>query len=239
MIDPKIPALLTEWSDFTNKREEERHRLQNPPGIADKKAELAALNQELARLRSQAHLLKAQIAMASQGEPYSKPLFDAQWAEKKKALKEQVEKALMAEMVNGKSIPTIMLEYGMRNPVWLYQIKDKLNHHVQSEAVKLAGVIWCWSHFTGTHRYALAKGDTGKWAYVKMMGTLGTELEGEECVWDIETGELLTGSQDVFESDSVAGRNKRKNTLASVLAGTYDGPYKESPNPYYTNEAAQ
>jgi hypothetical protein len=208
----------------------------NPPGIANKRAELAELNQEIANLRAKQHLLKAQIAIASQEEPYNKPLFDVQWSEKKRALKATVENALMAEISSGKSIPTIMQEYNMRNPVWLYQLKDKLSHHQQSEASKLSSVTWEWSDFTGTHRYALAKGESGEWEYVKMSGALGTDLEGASCVWEIATGELLSGSQDVFNSDSASGRKKRQVTLAAVLDETYTGAIKESPNPYYSEE---
>jgi hypothetical protein len=105
-----------------------------------------------------------------------------------------------------------------------------------SEATKVQLVDWEWSDFTGTHRYALAKGEKGEWTYVKMRGTLGTDLEGEECVWEIATGDLLAGSQDVFNSDSPSGRTKRQVTLAAVLDETYTGPYKESPNPYYSED---
>jgi hypothetical protein len=210
----------------------------NPPGIADKRAELVELNQELARLKAKQHLLKAQIAVANQEQPYSKPLFDAEWAEKKQQLKSRVEQALMLEFSGGKSVPTIMQEYNMRNPVWLYQIKEKLNHHQDSEASKLEGVNWQWSDFTGTHRYALAKDESGEWAYVRMMGTVDTDLEGQECIWEVATGDLLAGSQDVFNSDNANGRKKRKDLLASVLDETYTGPTRLSPNPYY-GEATQ
>lgn len=234
----KITELLTEWSGFTAEREAERHRLQNPPGVSDLKAQLVELNQKIADLRSQHHLLKAKITMASQVEPYNKATFDVQWAEKKKNLKELLEQHLMAEISGGKSIPTIMNEYELRNPVWLYQIKDRLMHHQKTEGAKVAKALWYWSHFTGTHRYALAKGDTGKWQYAKMQGALDTELEGEEAVWDFNTGEFLAGSPDVYNSDTPSGRSKRQHLLATVLDGKYDGPYKESPNPYYSNGEA-
>ena len=228
-----IVDMLAEWSNFTAEREAERHRLMNPPGIADKKAELAAVNQEIARLRAQQHLLKAQITMASHGETYNRALFDMQWAEKKQALKDELEKAFLVELSGGKSIPKIMNEYNFRNPVWLYQIKDKLSLHQHTEAAKLSSVTWEWSDFSGTHRYALAKGEDGKWAYVKMLGALDTDLEGQECVWEIATGELLSGSQDVFNSDSQSGRTKRQALLASVLDETYTGAIRQSPNPYF------
>ena len=210
----------------------------NPPGVSGKKAELAEVNQELARLKAKAHLLKAQITMQTMDEPYNRATFDVEWGDKKKALKESIEQHFMVLMSEGKSIPTIMNEYSFRNPVWLYQIKEKLTHHQTTEASKVQGALWYWSHFTGTHRYALAKGEEGKWAYVKLMGTLDTDLEGEEAIFEFETGEFLTGNQEVFTSDSQAGRMRRKDTLAAVLAGTYDGHYKESPNPYYSKEEA-
>lgn len=238
MANPKITSLLAEWSNFTNEREAERYRLQNPPGLAEKRAELAELNQEIARLKAKQHVLKAKIALSNQDEPYNKALFDVKWSRKKQTLKDALESAFMVEIAGGKSIPSIMHDYNMRNPVWLYQIKDKVTHHQMSETTKLQRVDWQWSNFTGTHRYALAKGESGEWAYVQMRGTLGTDVEGEKAIWEIATGELLTGSQDVFNSDSANGREKRKNTLASVLDGTYTGAYKESPNPYY-GEAAQ
>lgn len=238
LSDQKIVTLLSEWSNFTAEREAERHRLQNPPGIAEKKAELAEINQEIARLRAKQHLLKAQITMASHEEPYNKALFDSEWSEKKKELKSTLETLLMAEISGGKSIPTIMSEYSLRNPVWLYNIKDKQSVHQRAEASKLGGLTWEWSDFTGSHRYALARGESGEFAYVKMMGTIDTELEGESCVWEIATGELLSGSQEVFNSDSTSGRQKRATTLAAVLNETYSGPMKEAANPYY-GEATQ
>lgn len=228
-----IVDMLAEWSNFTAEREAERHRLMNPPGIADKKAELAAVNQEIARLRAQQHLLKAQIAMASHGETYNRAVFDAQWAEKKQALKDELEKAFLVELSGGKSIPKIMKEYNFTNPVWLYQIREQLTRHQHTEAAKLKDVTWEWSDFSGTHRYALAKGEDGKWAYCKMLGALDTDLEGESCVWEIATGELLSGSQEVFNSDSQSGRTKRQALLASILDETYTGAIRQSPNPYF------
>lgn len=234
MVDQKLHTLLNEWSGFTAEREAERHRLMNPPGVSEKKTELAEVNQELARLKAKAHLLKAQIAMAGIEDPYNRTTFDVLWADKKKALKETIEQHFMALMKEGKSIPTIMNDYNFRNPVWLYQIKEKLTHHQQVDSVKVENALWYWSHFTGTHRYALAKGEDGAWKYVKMMGTADTDLEGEEAVFDFNTGEFVSGNQEVFSSDSMNGRTKRKDTLAAVLAGTYTGHYKESENPYYS-----
>lgn len=238
MLDHKLISLLEQWGTFTADREAERYRLQNPPGVGEMKTELAEVRNEMAKLRAREHLLKAKIAMAGQDEPYNRSVFDVEWSARKKILKEAVESAIMELMSGGMSVPTIMNEYSLRNPVWLYQIKDKLTQHQQTEAVKLQKVLWRWSDFTGTHRYALAKDEMGKWAYVQMKGTLDTELDGDECVWEIATGEFLTGSQDVFNSDSPSGRQKRYTTLAAVLDGTYTGAYRESPNPYYRENVA-
>jgi hypothetical protein len=233
-INHRITELLNEWSGFTAEREAERHRLMNPPGVSDLKGELIELNRQMAELKSQQHLLKAKITMASQADPYNKATFDVEWAEKKKNLKETLEQHLMAELSSGKSVPTIMNEYELRNPVWLYQVKERLHNHQKTAAAKIVNAIWYWSHFTGTHKYALAKGDTGKWAFVKMQGALDTDLEDKEAIWDFNTGEFLDGSLEVFNSDTPSGRKKRQHTLASVLEGSYDGPYRESPNPYYS-----
>ena len=234
MANQKLASLLAQWSTFTADREAERYRLQNPPGVAEQKAELVVLNQELAKLKARIYYLKAQIAMTTTEEPYFKATFDATWAAKKLELKDAVETALMAEMSGGKSIPAIMNDYNIYNPVWLYKVKDRLAAHQQNEADKLNDVEWKWCDFSGTLRYALAKDEAGDWSYVKMRGTVDTDLEGLECVWEIATGELLSGSQDVFNSDSPSGRQKRKDLLVAVLDETYTGPMKETPNPYYS-----
>ena len=239
MANQKLATLLAQWSTFTADREAERYRLQNPPGVAEQKAELVVLNQELAKLKARIYYLKAQIAMTTTEEPYFKATFDATWAAKKLELKDALETALMAEMSSGKSIPAIMNDYNIYNPVWLYKVKDRLAAHQQNEADKLNDVQWCWSNFTGTHKYALGKGETDQWEYVKMMGTIDTDLEGQYAVWDYKSGELLAGSLEVFNSDSESGRQKRKDTLDSVLSETYSGAWKESVNPYYVKEEVE
>ena len=234
--DPKVTALLEQWSSFVATREAERHRLTNPPGLEEKRAELVEAQQELARLKGKVQLLKAELTVSAAGENYSKPLFDSEWAAKKVELKDQCEVALMGEISSGKSIPTIMHEYNLSNPAWLYRIRDRMNHHTLKEAAKVRNAEWFWSDFTGVHRYSLALGDNGTWKYVKMMGAIGSDYEGDEAVWDAETGEFITGSRDVYDSDTAQGREKRKNMLIQVLEGTYKGVVKEAPNPYYTND---
>jgi hypothetical protein len=117
--------------------------------------------------------------------------------------------------------------------VWLYKIKDKLKHQQEKDTAKLSSLQWAYSDFTGTHRYALARGEDGQWAYCKMKGALGSDYEGEEAVWDIETGDFISGSYEVYESSNANERVKRKDMLAAVLAGTYDGAWKASSNPYF------
>ena len=231
--DPKVTALLEQWSSFVATREAERHRLTNPPGLEEKRAELVEAQQELARLKGKVQLLKAELTVSAAGENYSKPLFDSEWAAKKVELKDQCEVALMGEISSGKSIPTIMHEYNLSNPAWLYRIRDRMNHHTLKEAAKVRNAEWFWSDFTGTHRFALALGDEGTWKYVKMMGALESDLEGEYAVWDAENGDYIAGSKEVFESDTPQGKMKRKNLLAAVLDGSYNGVIKESPNPYF------
>lgn len=233
MTNQHTVELLEKWNTFTADRETERHRLQNPPGVEDKKAELETLTQEMAALKNRMQLLKAEITMAKGSEPYNRGLFDVQWAKKKAELKEEIEKGFMEEIRSGKSIPSILHEYNMTNPVWLYKVRDKLRYQQEKEAAKLSTLNWAYSDFTGTHRYALARGEDGAWEFAKMRGALGSDLEGEEAIWDISTGEFISGSYEVFEGTNPVERAKRVTMLAEVLAGTYDGAWKSSSNPYF------
>lgn len=233
MTNQRTLELLGEWNMFTANRETERHRLMNPPGVEGKKAELEQLTQEMAALKGRMALLKAEITVAKGGEPYNKALFDVQWAKKKMELKSAVEQGFADEFRAGKTVPQILVEYNMNNPVWLYKIKEKLKHQQEKEAQALTALNWTYSDFTGTHRFALARGDNGKWQYGKMKGALGSDYEGEEAIWDIVSGDFISGDYELFEMTKPAEREKRINMLAAVLAGTYDGAWKTSENPYF------
>lgn len=233
MSTQHVAELLAEWNLFTANRESERHRLMNPPGVEDKKAELDALTQEMAALKGRMALLRAEITVAKGAEPYNKALFDVQWAKKKSELKRALEDAFADEFRAGKSVPQILFENNMNNPVWLYKIKEKLKHQQEKEAEALTSLNWAYSDFTGTHRYALARGEDGAWQYGKMKGALGSDYEGEEAIWDISTGDFISGNYEVFEATNANERKKRTDMLAEVLAGTYDGAWKTSENPYF------
>jgi hypothetical protein len=225
--------LLEQWNNFTSDRETERHRLMNPPGVEDKKAELDQLTQQMAELKGRIGLLKAEITVAKGSNPYNRALFDVQWSKKRAELKEAVEKGFSEELKAGKSVPAILVEYNMNNPVWLYKIKDKLKHQQEKDTAKLSSLQWAYSDFTGTQRFALARNEDGAWQYGKMKGALGSDLEGEEAVWDISTGDFISGSYEVFEATNANEREKRIGMLQEVLAGVYTGAYKASPNPYF------
>lgn len=223
--------LLSEWETFTAHRESERHRLQNPEGSDELRAELQQAKQALSQAKANVQLIEAKLMML-QTEPYSKTMFDMEWTAKKKDLREKLEKALAEEM-DMKSIPDIMKEYAITNTTLLYRVRDRVKYERAQAARKMAELDWKWSDFTGTHRYALASEDGEGWTHVRMAGTKDTELEGEYAVFSALTGEFITGNREVFESDSPAGRTKRWQQLVTVLDGRYTGPWKESENPYY------
>lgn len=227
--------LLTEWANFTATRESERIRLTNPEGSAELKAELQDAKLALQEAKAKVQLLSAKLAVAMGGNQYNKALFDAQWAAKKLELKEQVEEAIMKDLESGKSIPTLLAEYPMSNTVWLYRIRDRMAIKREAEAVKLEGIDWKWSDFSGTQRYALGGLPDGSlsWDYIKIMGTVDTDLEGQYAICGYQNGEFLAGSRDVYETGQPHQHRQRAALLASVLMGTYDGPWKASTNPYF------
>lgn len=223
--------LLDAWENFTPTREAERHRLQNPVGSEEIRKELQKAEQALSQAKANVQMLKAKLTLLST-EPYNRALFDMEWTAKKKQLREDLEKAL-GEELEQKSIPTIMKEYGITNTTLLYRVRDQLSYQRAQAAKEMQELDWQWSDFTGTHRYALARAEGDDWTHVRMAGTKDTDLEGEYAVFRTDTGEFVTGNREVFYSDSDNGRHKRWTQLAAVLAGTYDGPWKESENPYY------
>ena len=230
--------LLTEWGNFTATREQERMKQSNPEGSAELRQELQEAKLALQEAKAKVQLLNAKLGVAMGGNQYNKALFDAQWAAKKLELKEQVEAAIMKDLESGKSIPTLLAEYPMNNTVWLYRIRERMSIKRESEAVKLEGIDWKWSDFTGTQRYALGSETLESWDYVKIMGTVDTDLEGEYAICGYQDGEYITGSKDVYETGQPHQHRQRAALLASVLDGTYSGAWKSSVNPYFAKEAA-
>lgn len=227
--------VLKEWEEFTVTREHARQAAQDANGAAALRQKLQEKTNALQQLKIEIAMLKAQIIIASGGKPYNKALFDIEWANKKMDLRDDLERAIMREM-DTKSIPQIMTEYGFNNTTMLYRVKKRKDYERQAAESALDDVQWEWSDFTGTHRYALGNQNEEGWALVKLFGAINTDLEGESCVFDFETGEFISGSREVFNSDSVGNKVKRKNTLAMVLDGSYTGIIKESPNPYHEKE---
>ena len=228
--------LFNAWEAFTITRETARQDAQKTDSTDPLKQQLAEKTSQLQQVKAEIAMLKAQI-MVKGTTGYNKAMFDLEWATRKATLREALEQALMREM-DTKSIPQIMNEFAFQNTTMLYRVKKRKEYERQVAEKALDDVQWEWSDFTGTHRYALAHTDNEGWALVKLYGAINTDLEGESCVFDFETGEFISGSLEVFNSDSTANKVKRKNTLADVLAGDYTGPYKESTNPYHEKEAA-
>jgi hypothetical protein len=232
-VTKNLGELLEQWNEFTTNREDARHRLQNPEGVEELRLELTEKLQQLQQVKAEVELIKAKITLARGSTTYVKNAFDHTWATKKATLKADLEEALLAEMET-KSIPKIMTEYGIMNTTMLYRLKQRKEHLRSEAATQADSREWEWSDFTGTHRYALAKDDSGEYAYVKLAGTLDTDLEGEYAIYDRRTGEFLTGNIEVFQSDTEAGRNKRVEQLESILEHRYTGVWKQAPNPYYS-----
>ena len=222
------------WNNFITDREEARAKEMGTPDH-ERKRRLADMQVEMAQLRAKIALLKAELGM--ERTKYVKGAFDARWAVEKAARKEALDNAISHEMnVNGKTGYQLAQALGTKNLGLFYGVKQTTEAYRKHQEAEVSDLEWQWSRFTGTQRYALAWSQTennSNFDYVLMKGQLDTELEGQECVFDFHSGEYVSGSKEVFESDNPANRRKRADTLAQVLEGTYAGKVKESPNPYF------
>lgn len=230
------------WKNLIGDREDARVLAMGTVDL-EKKRRLADLNVELAKVRSQIATLKAEIGMEKTS--YVKGAFDARWQVEKATRRQELDEAIAEEMsVNGKTGYQLAAALGTKNINLFYGVKQQEDTYRREQSKEVSGLDWKWSRFTGTQRYALASTEPlaewekellggEQWAYVLMKGTVDTDLEHKECVWDFKSGAYVSGDKDVFESDSPANRRKRADTLASVLEGTYAGKVKESPNVYF------
>lgn len=224
------------WQNFIPEREEARDKAMGQVD-PEKKRRLADYNVELAQIKAKIASLKAEIGMEK--VRYVKSAFDSRWQLEKAARKEELEAAIAEQIdVHGKTGYQLANHLGTKNINLFYDVKRQTNLYRGEQAKEVSNLQWRWSRFTGTQRYALACMEpledfkTG-WQYVLMKGTLDTELEYKECVFDFKTGAYVSGDKKVFESDTPANRRKRADTLAEILDGTYTGKVKESPNPYF------
>lgn len=217
-----------QWKSFTADREAAREALTN--GNSPTAQEYHKKKLELTKLKAEVALLKAQHDVEQQG--YSKAIFDAQWAEKKQELKVKLESLIAEELHKGKKPAVLAAEVGSRNLNMFYDVKAKVDNYRNEKAEVADEADWQWSRFSGAQRYALAKVH-GEWALVLMHGTIDTDLEGQKCIFDFKTGAYISGSVEVYNSDTETNRSRRSTLLASVLDKTYTGQVKEIENPYF------
>lgn len=221
------------WQNFIGDREDARAQAMGTVDL-EKKRRLADMKVELAQLRAKIASLQAEIGMEK--IHYVKGAFDARWQVEKAERREELDNAIAEEMsVNGKTGYQLANHLGTKNINLFYNVKTQEDVYRREQSKEISNLDWQWSRFTGTQRYALAGTPDGEltWDYVLMKGTVDTELEGKECVWDFKTGAYVSGDKEVFESDNAGNRRQRATRLAQVLDGTYTGKVKESPNPYF------
>jgi len=206
----------------------------------EKKRRLADLKVEQAQIRAKIATLQAEIGQEKVS--YVKGAFDANWSVEKAERRQELEDAISEQInVHGKTGYQLANHLGTKNINMFYEVKRQGDVYRGEQSKEVSTLDWNWHRFTGTQRYALAVtadtevADENKvdWEYVLMKGTLDTDLEHKECVWDYKTGGYVSGDKDVFESDNAGNRRQRATRLAQVLEGTYVGKIKESPNPYF------
>jgi hypothetical protein len=222
------------WQGFIPDREEARSQAMGKVDL-EKKRRLADLKVELAQTRAKIAMLQAEIGQEKVS--YVKGAFDAQWSVEKAERRQELEEAISEQInVHGKTGYQLANHLGTKNINMFYEVKRQGDVYRGEQSKEVSTLDWKWSRFTGTQRYALSTNpntDSEEWAYVLMKGTLDTDLEHKECVWDYKTGAYVSGDKKVFESDNGGNRRQRATRLAQVLEGTYAGKVKESPNPYF------
>lgn len=229
------------WQSFIPEREEARAKAMGSVDL-EKKRRLADLKVELAQIRARIASLQAEIGMEKVS--YVKGAFDANWSVEKAERRQELEDAISEQInVHGKTGYQLANHLGTKNINMFYEVKRQSDVYRGEQSKEVSTLRWQWHRFTGTQRYALAvnpneEGST-EWAYVLMKGTLDTDLEYKECVWDYATGAYVSGDKDVFESDNAGNRRQRASRLAQVLEGTYAGKLKESLNPYFEEEVGE
>jgi hypothetical protein len=223
-----------EWNNFVNTREEARAVAQNPQGAVELREKITAAKSALLRAKAELAKYQAELVLLTDGEPYTKTRFDHEWGLKKAELKAEVEKLIAEQLQAGESIPKLMKVLGSRNPAWFYSIKENLSQHVGGLNEELAQSHWEFSDATSVHRYALSYGpESSDYAFVLMKGAKDTEFEGEQCVFDFNTGQFISGSRAVFESVTESVKKQRSEMLRDLLIGVYTKSVKRDENPYF------
>ena len=230
----RLEKAWASWQAFIPEREEARAQSMGSVDL-NKKRRLADLKVELAQIRAKIATLQAEIGQEKVS--YVKGAFDANWSVEKAQRRQELEDAIAEQInVHGKTGYQLANHLGTKNINMFYEVKRQGDVYRGHQEKEVSVLNWQWHRFTGTQRYALAsmsEDPTADYHYVLMKGTIDTDLEHKECVWDFQTGAYVSGDKKVFESDNAGNRRQRATRLAQVLEGTYVGKIKESPNPYF------
>lgn len=230
----RLKEAFESWNNFVDDRELARSKAIGFVDL-DKQALLANKLKELAAVKAEIALIRAELGMGK--TTYHKLSFDAAWSVEKRKRSEELDAAIVEELGRGKTGYQLAQALGTKSINRFYDVKRSLGVHQHEQAEEAKTMDWQWSRFTGTQRYALAGTPNGElardWDYVLMKGAVGSAQEHSKCIWDFKTGSFVSGDISVFKSDSETNRRKRADTLAQILAGTYAGKVKETPNPYF------
>jgi hypothetical protein len=233
----ELKQKFDEWNNFVNTREEARKEAQSPHGAEELKGKIATAKSALLRAKAELAKLQAELVLLTDGEPYVKSRFDHEWGLAKTALKAEVEKLIAEQLQAGVSIPKLMKAVGSRNPAWFYSIKENLTQYTGLVNEDLAQSHWEFSDATSVHRYALSYGpESTDYEFVLLKGAKDTEFEGQQCVFDFNTGQFISGNRAVFESVTESVKKQRSQMLADILMGVYTKSVKRDNNPYFETQ---
>ena len=230
-----LKSKYAEWVSFIDTREAERERLSNPVGSTDLKAQLREKKGALHKLKAEIQLLEAQIMLAQpSGGGYNKAAFDYEWSRKKTSLKAEVEALIAEQLEAGVSVPRLMKDLDCKSPNWLYTIKANIDLFRGATQEEMVGTIWEHTDATSVHRYALGTNPlVNGYSYVMLKGALDSEYEGEQCIFEFDSGNFISGSRDLFDSVTGSVKTQRSQMLADILKGVYTKRVIRDTNPYF------
>lgn len=216
------------FSEYRSEREADMFSPDNPTNALH--TELHELREKrknlLAELDGQIAVIRNKILAAGESPnktDRTRALHEELRLEKKQLDKDFAEMVL-ARMAHGETIPDMCKEVGATNSTFFYQVtaSQRFRDTVREPSdIVRDDEEWTYHDFTGTHRYAFNQDHT----LVKFHAP------------DVEDGHsLLTWPEGLHyagdRTNSERFEKNRAEVLESILAGTYEGVLRESPNPY-------
>lgn len=222
----RIAELAEHWRNFNAQWERGKPKFDGQEKMEELNAEILHLSSRVLQLKSELAVLKASKRMYDLSSPREAKV------EAREALKQEVEAEIVRLLSSGETVNSIMQKSGLRNPVWLYGIKNRMesgSSFPETQASdQFADVEWFAHDHTGVHGWLINDERT----LVKRHGVLDSEFEDQWTVVSAETAEFVGGSYELAQTLTPTQVTRKAEMLSQLLDGTYEGRINEAPNPF-------